>query len=66
VISKEGIKVPSFFFTNVAEIRSLWGLVGYHRKFVKDFSKIASNMTNSLIRPLNLSGQRSVRESFRS
>ena len=31
--------------TNVLEIRSFLGLAGYYKKFVKDFSKIASPMT---------------------
>ena len=31
--------------TNVTEIRSLLGLVGYHRKFVEGFSKLATPLT---------------------
>nr|GEX11412.1 hypothetical protein [Tanacetum cinerariifolium] len=30
---------------NVGEIRSLFGLAGYYRKFIQDFSKIASSLT---------------------
>ena len=31
--------------TNVTEIRSFFGLASYYRRFVKDFSKIASALT---------------------
>jgi hypothetical protein len=34
--------------TNVSEIQSFLGLVGYYRRFIKDFSKIAKPMTNLL------------------
>ena len=32
--------------TNVSEIRSIQGLAGYNRKFVKDFSRIAIPLTH--------------------
>jgi len=57
VVSKEGIKVePSKMKairewprpTNVTEIRSFLGLASYYRRFVKDFSKITSFLTNLL------------------
>jgi len=32
--------------TNVTEVRSVLGLVGYYRRFVKDLSKIATPLTN--------------------
>jgi hypothetical protein len=34
--------------TNVSEIRSFLGLVGYYRHFIQDFSKIAKPMTRLL------------------
>jgi len=57
LVSKKGIKVNSQKVnaitewprpTKVVEIRSSLDLTGYYRKFVKDFSKIASAMTNLL------------------
>jgi len=54
---KEGIKVDPQKVkaitewsrsTNITEIRSVPGLAGYYRRFVKDFSKIASPQTNPL------------------
>jgi len=34
--------------TNVTEVRCFLGLVGHYKRFAKDFSKIASPLTNSL------------------
>jgi hypothetical protein len=34
--------------TNASEIQSFLGLVGYYRRFIKDFSKIAKPMTRLL------------------
>jgi hypothetical protein len=57
VISKEGIavnpsKVQSVLDwqapTNVKEIRGFLGMVGYYRRFIEGFSKIARPMTKLL------------------
>jgi len=57
VVTKEQIKVdPQMVkaitewsrLTNITEIRSFLGLAGYYQRFVKDFSKIASPLTNLL------------------
>ena len=57
VISAEGISVDPHKIeaivnwkppTNVSEVRSFLGLVGYYRKFVEGFSKIATPLTNLL------------------
>ena len=34
--------------TSVSEVRSFLGLVGYYRRFIPDFSKIAKTMTSLL------------------
>jgi len=57
VISKEGISVDPakvamavdwFRPTNITEVRSFLGMAGYYRRFVKDFSTIASLLTQLL------------------
>jgi len=57
VISKEWIKVDPQKAktiidrprpTNLTKIRIFLGLTGYYRRFVKDFSKITSTLTNLL------------------
>jgi len=57
VISKEGISVdPAKVVvveewhrpTNASEVRSFVGMTGYYRRLVKDFSKIASPLTQLL------------------
>jgi ribonuclease HI len=57
IVSKEGIDVDSSKVTavteweppkNVGEIRSFLGLVGYYRRFIENFSKIAKPMTELL------------------
>jgi len=57
VVTKEEIKVDPQKVevipegprpTNITEIRSFLSLAGYYRRFIKDFPKIASPMTNLL------------------
>jgi len=60
VVTKEGIKVDPqkakaitewLRPTNIIEIRSFRGLAGYYQRFIKDFSRIASPLTNLLKKP---------------
>jgi hypothetical protein len=46
--------------TSVHQIRSFLGLVGYYRRFIPDFSKIAKPMTELLRKKLNFDGTISV------
>ena len=57
IVSVEGIRVDPMTIEaivswkpprNVTEVRSLLGLVGYYRRFVKGFSVIASTLTKLL------------------
>ena len=46
----------------VAEIRSLLGLAGYYRRFVKDFSKILASLTRLTQKDVPFYGLMSVRQ----
>ena len=75
VVTKEGIKVDPQKVkastewprpTNVMEIRRFLGLAGYYRRFVTDFSKIASPLTNLLKKQTGSSGLKGVRNLSKS
>ena len=50
--------------TNIAEVRSFLGLSGYYRRFVKDFSKIASPLTNLLKKVVKFEWTSKCEEAF--
>ena len=75
IVSKEEIEVdPQNLkviterprLTNVTEIRSFLGLVGYYQKFVKDFSKIASPPTNLLKKAIKFEWTEKCERHFKS
>jgi hypothetical protein len=49
---------------NVTEVHSFMGLVGYYRRFVEGFSKIANPITNCRRKTRSLFGQRNVWKHF--
>ena len=51
--------------TNVTQVSSFLGLMRYYRRFVKDFSKIASPLTNLLKKPTKFEWFDKCEESFR-
>ena len=51
--------------TNVTKVRSFLGLVGYYRRFVKDFLKIASPLTNLLKKVVKFEWTSKCEEAFR-
>jgi hypothetical protein len=51
--------------TNASEIRSFLGLVGYYRRFMKDFSKIAKPMTRLLEKNKDFDGTEECQVSFK-
>ncbi|XP_049932536.1 uncharacterized protein LOC126409875 [Nymphaea colorata] len=73
VISKEGVAVDPAKVeavqqwnapTNVSEIRSFLGLAGYYRKFIKDFSKIATPLTKLLRKGVKFTWTEDCQKSF--
>ena len=75
VISGEGIAVdPTKVVTvtnweaptSVGEIRSFLGLVGYYRRFIENFSKIAKPMTELLKKDTRFKWTEDSEASFRS
>jgi hypothetical protein len=50
--------------TDVSEIRSLLRLVGYYRRFIQDFSKIAKPMTRLLEKGKVFKWSKDCQESF--
>jgi hypothetical protein len=50
--------------TTVTKIQSFLGLVGYYRRFIEGFSKIAKPMTSLLRREEILSGTRSAKKAL--
>jgi len=73
VVCKEGIKVDPQKIraivdwprpTNVTEVRSFLGLAGYYRRFIKDFSKISSPLTNLLKKVVKFEWSSKCEEAF--
>ena len=73
VVCKEGIKVDPQKIRaivdwpkpiNVTEIRSFLGLAGYYRRFIKDFSKISSPLTNLLKKVVKFEWSSKCEEAF--
>ena len=73
VITKEGISVDPAKIaavvdwprpTNVTEVRSFLGMAGYYRRFVKDFAKIASPLTQLLRKDRQFDWSPSCENSF--
>jgi len=73
VVSKEGIKVDPQKIkaildwrrpTNVTEVRSFLGLAGYYRRFIKDFSKISSPLSNLLKKVVKFEWSNKCEEAF--
>jgi len=50
--------------TNITEVISFLGLVGYYRRFVKDFPKIASPLTNLLKKVVKFEWMNKCKKAF--
>ncbi|XP_070018211.1 uncharacterized protein [Nicotiana sylvestris] len=75
VVSKDGIMVDLKKTeavqkwprpTSPTEIRSFLGLTGYYRRFVQDFSRIASPLTKLTQKMQSFNGRRNVSKAFRN
>ena len=51
---------------SVSEIRSFLGLAGYYRRFIEDFSRLATPMTRLTRKGSSLSGMTCVRRHSKS
>jgi len=72
-VTKEGIKVDPQKInavikwprpTNVTKVKSFLSLVGYYRRFMKDFLKMASPLTNLLKKPTKFEWSNKSEEEF--
>jgi len=50
--------------TNIIEVRSFLGFVGYYRRFVKDFSKMLAPLTNLLKKVVKFEWTDKCKEAF--
>jgi hypothetical protein len=55
-----GWKIPS----SITEIQSFLGLIGYYRRFIEGFSKIAKHMTSLLEKGKEINWSRECQDSF--
>ncbi|KAI3665770.1 hypothetical protein L6452_44401 [Arctium lappa] len=75
VVSKDGVKVDPAKIeammnwespTSPTEIRSFLGLAGYYRRFIQDFSKIASPLTSLTRKNVKFSWTEAQEQAFRT
>ena len=75
LVSQEGISVDRAKIeaivnwprlTNVSEVQSLLGMVGYYRRLVEGFSKLAMPITKLIQKSNKFNGQKNVKTTSRS
>ncbi|CAN6477769.1 unnamed protein product [Victoria cruziana] len=75
IISRDGVTVDPMkvkavhdwsTLRNISEIRSFLGLAGYYRKFIQDFSRIASPMTKLLQKGVKFTWSEACEKSFQT